>query len=561
MPLIRNWAGIEALKPGLSPAEQQLIDACKRGEPCKLGDGELPPEGEPAPEREIRAKILRYLILGGCEDCKVEGWGVNLAGACITGVLDLSFQTAKGLTGLSNCRFQSGLLALQTRFEFLNLTRSAFPSLNAQGAEISGNVFLRGTEAKGEVSFASAQIGGQLSCEGATFENENGDALNAEGAEIRGHVSLDGTTAKGEVHFLGAQIGGQLSCNGAIFENENGHALNAQGAEVREGVFLRGTKAKGEVSFSSAQIGGELSCEGATFENADGHALNAQGLSVADGLVWWEVTVKAGRVVLTSAHVKDLVDDFKGWPKSGQLFMDGFIYDKIIGSDLSTKERIDWVTAGAVSSDEFRPQPFTQLAKFYRETGHDASARDVLFERERLVRKYARRDRMRARLSLFNNPIVELFRWLFGDLLVRWVVGYGHGPFRSLFWLIGLFVLAVIPAHYAWEEGSFAPNSGPVLVSEDWKTFAHLPDERNPAELWSIHGHPGQDWETFNRYAYAADLVIPIIDFGQTDAWTPSTTRGPWGWHLWWARWLFTAMGWLITALGAAAITGLLKRE
>ena len=241
--------------------------------------------------------------------------------------------------------------------------------------------------------------------------------------------------------------------------------------------------------------------------------------------------------------------------------MDGFIYDKIIGSDLSTKERIDWVTAGAVSSDEFRPQPFTQLAKFYRETGHDASARDVLFERERLVRKYARRDRMRARLSLFNNPIVELFRWLFGDLLVRWVVGYGHGPFRSLFWLIGLFVLAVIPAHYAWEEGSFAPNSGPVLVSEDWKTFAHLPDERNPAELWSIHGHPGQDWETFNRYAYAADLVIPIIDFGQTDAWTPSTTRGPWGWHLWWARWLFTAMGWLITALGAAAITGLLKRE
>ncbi|WP_299554191.1 hypothetical protein [uncultured Tateyamaria sp.] len=72
---------------------------------------------------------------------------------------------------------------------------------------------------------------------------------------------------------------------------------------------------------------------------------------------------------------------------------------------------------------------------------------------------------------------------------------------------------------------------------------------------------PGRDWETFNRYAYGFDVVIPIIDFGQTDAWAPSTNRGLWGWHLWWGRWVLSVMGWIVTALGAAAITGIIRRE
>jgi len=72
---------------------------------------------------------------------------------------------------------------------------------------------------------------------------------------------------------------------------------------------------------------------------------------------------------------------------------------------------------------------------------------------------------------------------------------------------------------------------------------------------------PGRDYESFNRYAYAADVVIPIIDLGQGAAWAPSSTRGPAGRYAWWPRWVFKAAGWLVSALGAAAVTGIIRRE
>ncbi|MBL4767301.1 MAG: hypothetical protein JKY94_06225 [Rhodobacteraceae bacterium] len=143
------------------------------------------------------------------------------------------------------------------------------------------------------------------------------------------------------------------------------------------------------------------------------------------------------------------------------------------------------------------------------------------------------------------------------DWFLRTTVGYGLYPFKSVIALFPLFALATIPAHYAWEEGSKVPNSGPVLVSSGWLEVANF---SIPAQAWSLTDS-GRDWDTFNRYAWAADLVIPIIDLGQTAAWAPSTERGPWGANLWWARWLLIIAGWIVTALGAAAITGIIRRE
>lgn len=71
----------------------------------------------------------------------------------------------------------------------------------------------------------------------------------------------------------------------------------------------------------------------------------------------------------------------------------------------------------------------------------------------------------------------------------------------------------------------------------------------------------GRDYETFNAVAYAVDLVVPIVSLGQEAAWAPSTTRGPWGWWLWWVRWWLIALGWIVTAIGAAAVTGVIRRD
>jgi hypothetical protein len=609
---IRKIEGFE----NLNEAEQALIEACKAGDGCILGDGKLPKPGDKS--REIRAELLRFLILGGCEECAISE-GVRLTGAVITGQLDLSFQTAKGQIVLGNCRFAEAFEALQLYCPLLNLGGSLLPGLNAQGMEAKGPVFLRsGFHASGEVSLSGALIGGQLDCSRGRFENPGGHALNAENIDVKDSVFLrDSFFASGEVRLSGAQIGGQLTCIKGKFENPDGFALNAQNIDINESVFLRdGFHASGEVRLSDAQIGGQLSCikgkfenpdgdalnaaninvKGAVFlrdgfhatgevsltgaliggqlacrkgkfENPDGDALNAQKMRVIGSFFWRNVTIPTGKVTLASAHVGDLVDDLPSWPERERLNLDGFTYDRITAASTNATERLQWLARGTIWQGEFFPQPYVQLAKVLREMGHERDERNVLLELNRLSRQH---DRKRAVLEPDGekktgfhwavSSIANLLRWLW-DIAQRASIGYGLKPWRSLYVLAVLFTITATVAHYSWQEGSFAPNSGPILASKAWQDVATSPVIANPAERWSAKGGPGQDWESFNAFAYAADVVIPIIEFGQTPAWAPSTERGPVGWHLWWLRWVMSTLGWIVTALAAAAVTGIIKRD
>ncbi|MFT4716400.1 MAG: sRNA-binding regulator protein Hfq [Paracoccaceae bacterium] len=306
-------------------AELALIAACKAGEFCYLGDGELPEQGDKS--REIRADLLRFLILGGCPDCVVSE-GVELFGALITGTLDLSFRQASGPINLSRCRFEQDISLLQTRFDALYLNGSHLKAINAQGVDVKGDIFLRdGFQAKGEVRLSSAEIGGQLNCSKGSFTNPDGHALFAQGVKVKGDIFLHGGfQAKGEVSLSSAEIGGQLNCSNGSFTNPDGLALFAQGVKVKGDIFLHGGfQAKGEVSLSSAEIGGQLNCSNGSFTNPDGLALNAQQMSVSDEFYWYNVEISGGTVILDSAHAGSLADDLSSWPEGARVSLDGFI--------------------------------------------------------------------------------------------------------------------------------------------------------------------------------------------------------------------------------------------
>ncbi|MCV2865602.1 hypothetical protein [Defluviimonas sp. WL0075] len=161
---LKEWKALKG-DEALTDPERDLIECCRRGVPCTLGDGKRP-EG-PDPDRTIRADLLRFLILGGSDDCRVDESGVMLSGAYVRDRLDLRSTTAVGLRGFVNCAFEKELTAPQARFQMLNLQGSKLSGLNIEGAEITGSVRLRkGFHSTGEVSLARAKIGGQLSCEG-----------------------------------------------------------------------------------------------------------------------------------------------------------------------------------------------------------------------------------------------------------------------------------------------------------------------------------------------------------------------------------------------------------
>jgi hypothetical protein len=515
---LTDWQALTG-DQALSKAERQLIECCREGAPCKLGDGMLPKRKSKA--RTIRADLLRWLILGGAEDCRVHEWGVRLAGAYVEGPLDLSFAEAKGPTGLTNCRFGAGITALAARLQLLFLTGSAVKGLNLQGASVTQNVFLRGNfKAKGEVSLAGAKIGGQLACDGGSFDNAGGNALIAERAEVTGDVFLsDGFSAKGEVSLVGAKIGGQLSCDGGSFENADGDALIAQDAEI-------------------------------------------------GSLHWKKVTVPSGSVDFYSAHIHAMADDAKSWPERGRLFLDGMRYDRLVATFTDAEGRLEWLAKGDRSNGAFTPQPYTQLAKVLREMGHERDARAVLIAKERkLAAERIAQDRQRAQELWAGRQGVRGdigWHWLrrtgfkLWNGLARRLVGYGYAPQFAFYWMVG--TVAVLTGLYllCWRFGGMVPNSEVILNSADWAA-AMAESPLAPGRIWA-ESDVGRHYETFSALIYASDVFIPLIDFAQQSAGTATTAN--WiGYVAFRLNFLAEGFGWFLTAMGAAAITGIIRRD
>ncbi|MEM8536246.1 MAG: hypothetical protein AAGF56_00140 [Pseudomonadota bacterium] len=631
--LISQWGQVVQLRDGglLTPAEEVLLDAAQAGEVAQVGATVPNLKG---PQVLVRAGLLRYLILGGCKDFRTQPSGITLRGAWISGVLDLSFTAAHGPVDFFNCHFAERPEMLQLQVDGLAIVRCTLAQgLRAARIQVAGNLTLNGSRVDGKVSFSGGVIKGHLSCTEAVLRNPEGSAFKAQGVTIASSVLMEGTTADGQVSFLGAQIGGQLVCQRVGFHNAGGHALNAQSTQVRGDAFLREAETDGEVSFMGAEINGVLDCGHATMRNAGGRALNAQRLVVKEGFIWRRIKDVAGAVDLTSAHVGDLWDDAESWACCDQIYLSGFRYDVLHGS-IDVPERLAWLKKGAISRREFYPQPYEQLAKLLRDTGHRTDARAIMVAKEKEQRKASRArwrreaewrsallaaslspDRAAAIAKLEqrrpNDPQLARLKMLHPDasgqtvsgqtlayaqkqfrdeqrwfgLRVAWrntgrviadrvlglVVGYGHKPERSFYMLIVLVLIGWTLADRAWQAGDFAPNSGPVLMSEGWQRLAA--DERitNPAQVWSDKymlapdGQtvltPGRDYETFHPVAYAVDLVVPLVALGQEASWAPSTTRGPWGQILWYVRWWLIALGWIVTAIGAAAVTGVIRRD
>ncbi len=593
MDRINTWDDWEEAKKAdpETEAEAALIAACRAGHSCKLGDTR-PTEATDA--TRIRAPLLAYLIRGGCEACPTTERGIWLEGASVTGPLDITGATAKGSTVLQRCTFDAPIWADDAHLAMLSLGGSTVPGLLLERAKITGGVFLRdGFHATGEVWLAGATIGGQLSCSGGRFDNAEGYALNAQGAKITDQVFLsDGFYATGEVRLLGATIGGQLSCSGGRFDNAEECALRAQRLTVKEGLYFReGTQVAGIIDLDAAHVGDlvdDLDCwpggadqlilDGFTYDRLAG----AAPTDAARRLPWlecgsvWEGAFRPqpyqqlAKVLREMGHRADstavLISAQRvahNLRQKERAEMREFA--RLFWRLVTTRASADADTLNAYASGLSTTLHGFELEKWHKRSrntwagrqdqGPKAPALDE-YTMELAERGFANNLRARERRLRLASTRAAAWNWI-SDTTVR----YGYKPERSLIVLGGIWIFAAFLAHFAWVEGSMAPNAAPILVSEEWRAFAEDAEVANPAAEWSKEGEAGQDYETFNRYAYAADVVVPILDFGQTEAWAPSTTRGPWGWHLWWARWVLSALGWIVTGLGAAALTGIIRRD
>jgi len=610
----------------LHPAEQKLLEACAAGDVADAGDKRPDQRTE---ENFIRPEFLRFLVLGGDKHAPVHEKGVQMRGAWIDGNLDLEACRVPVPLYFWSCNFAGDLMLRDTDLKGLNLRNSKVQKIGGDRLRCSGSVFLReGFHATDEVRLPGAHIGGNLSCRGSRFENANSDGLFCDGIEVGGDVFLSAAAdgrrfhATGAVRLLGAQIGGDLTCSGGRFENADGNALIFDRAKIDGGVFLKseasGEKfhATGEVRLLGARISGNLECIGGRFENGNGDALscdraeidgsvfliggfhatgavrlvnihiggdlNCSGgrfeserdalscerAEIGGALFFRNVECKSGAISLAASHVNSLIDDPESWPQGNRLALDGFRYDRISGNaPTNSDSRIRWLDKQQPEhlGDDFRPQPWEQLAKVLREMGHDEDAKLVAIEKQRRLREA-------GKIGWHTVP----FHSLFGIL-----AGYGYRPMWTFGWMLGIWLSCAVLYQIAAYQGVFAP-SNPRIFAEP--KFQLCSPQRGGN--WTDCDFAPLEHTAFNALIYSLDLILPVVDLQQDKDWAPMVNRA----HptkvsryenlttsetftasiheIWWlgviargVMWFEILFGWLATSMFVAALSVKFTKE
>ena len=508
------------------PAELRLIQACREGD-ATIISLKRPEEG--SADNTIRAGLIRALLLS-TGDCKPPAYGLLIFGAWITGKLDLEVEALPVPLVLIHCTLEEDVILRDCTLPALYMPGTHLPKLDAQGLQCRGDLHLRG-----------------------------------------------GFQAIGLVDLVGAKITGQLACDGGKFLAK-GMALNCSAISVGVDVFLRtGFEARGWVDLKRAEIAGNLQMSAATLNTG----LDAKGMRVRAGFIWKDVTGDGIEVDLIDAHVGTLVDSPGSWQSVKMLRLSSFRYDRI-ESDMDVQERLDWLAKHDATARRFTPQPYVQLANDLRRQGFAGDAARVLVRREdkqrrqeyldgqaahKQSRDHLNGDLRPAAASLWAdgkfalNVLKRAAGYLFGLMF-----GYGHQPARVLPWIAAILGITICFAQQIHIHGQFAPTSSVVLTSQDWlDSFPTDPVPDSP--LWRVQldawaqTTSGRDCTSFSAFLYALDLFIPLDALGQEKNWAPSAERGWWGDWGHQLRWLVQMASWVITAIGAAVLTGLIGRR
>jgi len=385
--------------------------------------------------------------------------------------------------------------------------------------------------------------------------------LNAQRLQCNGPLHLSGGfQATGLVDMSVATIIGQLDCDDGKFLAKD-KALNCEPISVGADVLLSEEfEARGRIVLFRAVITGNLQISGATLTTG----LVAQGMRVRAGFFWRNVTGDGIEVDLIDPHVGTLIDSPGSWTSVKRLRLSSFRYDRI-ESKMDVQERLDWLAKHDATVCPFTPQPYVQLANVLRRQGMISAVNTVMIKRKDLQRDADMEQAVQGNEWWGLFALVMLLR-PFLSLPFKWMFGYGHQPARVLLWIAAILGITFWFAQKIHIHGQFAPTSSVVLPSQDWlDSFPTDPVPDSP--LWRLQldawaqTTSGRDYTSFSAFLYALDLFIPLDALGQEKNWAPSAERGWWGDWGHPLRWLVQMAGWVITAIGAAVVTGLIGRR
>ncbi|SEC21003.1 hypothetical protein SAMN04490357_1451 [Streptomyces misionensis] len=512
----------------LTSPERELWDAFPEGHRVDLRMGvpedDLVAEGgQWGPGRTVRAGVIGALLLGANSMQPGSVACLRLAGARVSGRLNLAGAQIAHALWLEDCWFEEGVDLSGASTQAIAIVGSRVPGVEASLVRIDGPLDLRRSRlASGSapplhrrvtgLSLTNAHVSGAVKLSGAEITAPEEWAVSAGGLVAEGGVyCVDGFVARGEIRLLGAQLPGGLHMRGAHLVNPGPHgvALALDNAVASTLDLSDGFIANGTIRLRGARISDKLTFEGAILNGPpDGHGPSLVALLMQ--AVDFDFTLAqppTGIVDLRGAQVSYLHDNEHSWPDVVEL--DGFVYGSIKMDEAgerreavtrrgSVAHRMAWIRR----SPGYSPQPYEQLASWYRKVGHDDDARRVLLAKQRHRRQTL-------------HPAARAW----GHLLDA-TVGYGYRPWLTGVWLLALTLLGTLCF------GTHSPS--PVQRGEGAR---------------------------FQPLVYTLDLLMPIGGLGQRAAWYWSNDS------LQWLAYLLIAFGWVLTTAVIAGVTRTLQKN
>nr|WP_206327612.1 membrane-associated oxidoreductase [Streptomyces sp. S3(2020)] len=438
----------------MTPTELRVWEAFPSGAAVDLRDG---------PQHSVRAAVLRTLMLNGPrQDGEIPA--LKLAGARITGVLDMRYGTVETYVRLSQCRFDEVPRLYGGQFRQLNLSGSELPGLDAATLRVEGVLRLTDCRFEGPVKLGGCQITGALFLDRAEFRAPDGSeepALRLNHSTVGEDLVASGVRVRGRFVVNSASVGASVSLNDARLENPGGTAIDAETLSVDADLHAMRLTALGRVDLRGIRVPGQLNLAYARLANPDGVALRAS--SAVIGELWLrDAEPVRGSVNLRRAQIELLHVAPETLPCEVRL--DGLTYTTL-APHLPAEQRLPVLER---DTDGYLPYSYEQLTASYLRIGDDYAARQVQLAKQR---------RLRATRAWYGR--------LWG-YLQDVTVGYGFRPLRACAWLLSL--LAVGSLVYA----------------------LHEPPPLKPGE------HPD-----FSPVFFTLDLLLPVISFGQEGAFAP----------------------------------------
>ena len=174
----------------LTDPERKVREAFESGATIdfRTGDSESddPATGETwDTKRQIRAQLLFDLVTKAGGPAGPRSRTLQLAGARVTGTLDLEAATLAWPVLLWDCFFDEPITLTEASASALRLPGCRVPGLFAGQLRTQGNLELNeGFGAEGEVTLRGAHVGGRLNLDDATLTNPNGVSLNGDGLTV-----------------------------------------------------------------------------------------------------------------------------------------------------------------------------------------------------------------------------------------------------------------------------------------------------------------------------------------------------------------------------------------